>query len=162
MKLPFVWMFHKGERPSWGQTVGRDRSPCRPFPDALARSRRRKGSNHGACPASSRSLLPARQLKQSATHPCMYAHELRAVSLHVAPYRNPTAIATAAPTRTTPHQQNPPVPQLHLRCADSVADSVMYASARPSAPCPPRSAACKPPAPPGPVPPSARPGRGSR
>lgn len=25
MKLPFVWMFHKGERPSWGYTVGRDR-----------------------------------------------------------------------------------------------------------------------------------------
>lgn len=83
MKLPFVWMFHKGERPGWGQMVGRDRSPRHLFPDALARSLRREGSNHGACPASSRSLLPAGQLKRSATHPCRDAHELRAASLHV-------------------------------------------------------------------------------
>lgn len=151
MKLPFVWMFHKGERPSWGQTVGRDRDPHHPFPDTLARSRRHEGSNHGVCPASSRSLLPAGQLKHSATHPCVHAHELRAASLHVAPHRKTTAIATAAPTRTTPHQQNSSVPQLRLRCVDSVADSVVYASALPSAPCPPRSAACKPPAPPGPL-----------
>ncbi|WP_316770459.1 hypothetical protein [Streptomyces sasae] len=30
-KLPFVWMFYKGERPSWGQTLGSDRSPRHPF-----------------------------------------------------------------------------------------------------------------------------------
>lgn len=83
MKLPFVWMFHKGERPSWGQTVGRDRRPRHPFPDSLARSRRCEGSNHGGCPASSRSLLPAGQLRGAATHPWLPAHELGAASLHV-------------------------------------------------------------------------------
>jgi hypothetical protein len=100
------------------------------FPDVLARSCRREGSNHGGCPASSRSLFPAGQLKRSATHPCTHAHELRAASLHAAPHRKPTAIATAAPTRTTPYQQNAPVTQLRIRCADSVT----CASARPSAP----------------------------
>jgi hypothetical protein len=135
----------------WAATAG----ARHPFPDVLARSWRREGSNHGGCPASSRSPLPARQLRRSATHPCTHAHELRAASLHVAPHRKPTAIATAAPTRTTPYQRNAPVPQLRMRCADSVT----YASARPSVPCPPRSAARTPPAPSGPAPPSARPGR---
>ncbi len=99
-----------------------------PFPDVLARTLRREGSNHGGCPASNRSQLPARQLQHSATHPCTRAHGLRTASLHVTPHRNPTAIATAAPTRTTPYQQNAPMTQLRIRCADSVT----CASAHPS------------------------------
>jgi hypothetical protein len=144
MKLPFVWISTRGSGQAGDSRSAATAGARHPFPDVLARSRRREGSNHGGCPASSRSLLPARQLKQSATHPCRHAHELGAASLHVAPHRKPTAIATAGPTRTTPYQQDTLVPQLRIRCADSVT----FASGCPSVPCPP-------PAPSSPTPPLA-------